>query len=374
MRVVLSHIYGWPEVRRGGERYLHELAAALAAAGHQVRVITTRSSPGREDILGVPVTYVARKALPIPRLGDTAEEAAFALQSGVRVLAGGADVWHALGTADAALAAGMDRIGILRSVHTSLGIPERWYRDSRPDHRLHDVVVRHVGAYVCLSDAAGRALEAGWQRVPLVVGGGVDLNRFAPAQKRHPRPALLYSGTFGDRRKNVALLLDGVGVLRDRGVEVELWLSGAGDPAPLLEAAPSAARAATEVLGVGTEAEQSGRYGRAWVTVLPSEHEAFGLALVESLACGTPVVALKEGGGPAEIVRPGTGYLCDRSAAALADACEAAFELSQQAGIAATCRARAQDFDWRRAIVPRFEAIYRDSHAANDWAGAKVRP
>ncbi|MEY2469223.1 MAG: hypothetical protein QOF21_1921, partial [Actinomycetota bacterium] len=33
MRILLSHVYSWPEVRRGGERYLHELGAALVEAG-----------------------------------------------------------------------------------------------------------------------------------------------------------------------------------------------------------------------------------------------------------------------------------------------------------------------------------------------------
>ena len=73
--------------------------------------------------------------------------------------------------------------------------------------------------------------------------------------------------------------------------EVQLWLSGPGDPAALLAAAPAVARERVRTLGVGEAGAQGERYGRAWVTCLPSRYDSFGLTLLESLACGTPIVA-----------------------------------------------------------------------------------
>ncbi|MEX2393283.1 MAG: glycosyltransferase, partial [Actinomycetota bacterium] len=60
MRIALTHAFCWPEVRRGGERYLHELGGALARRGHRVTIIggATRSSTARED--GCEVIRVAR--------------------------------------------------------------------------------------------------------------------------------------------------------------------------------------------------------------------------------------------------------------------------------------------------------------------------
>ncbi len=50
-------------------------------------------------------------------------------------------------------------------------------------------------------------------------------------------------------------------------------------------------------------------YSLADVFVMPSLQESFGQTVTESLACGTPVIAF-DGGGPADMVRPGvTGWL-----------------------------------------------------------------
>jgi glycosyltransferase involved in cell wall biosynthesis len=65
----------------------------------------------------------------------------------------------------------------------------------------------------------------------------------------------------------------------------------------------------------------SGAYRAARLTVLPSEYEAFGLVLLESLAAGTPVVASRVGGIP-EFVEDGEAGLLvpPRDPAALEEA------------------------------------------------------
>ncbi len=46
-------------------------------------------------------------------------------------------------------------------------------------------------------------------------------------------------------------------------------------------------------------------YQKANLLLLPSAHESFGMVMVEAMACGTPVVALKGSGGPDEIIENG---------------------------------------------------------------------
>jgi phosphatidyl-myo-inositol alpha-mannosyltransferase len=136
-------------------------------------------------------------------------------------------------------------------------------------------------------------------------------------------------------------------------------LTGSGDATPLLAAAPPAAQERTKVLPLGAPEDLPRRYGEAWTTVLPSTGEAFGLALLESLACGTPVVGNDNGALP-ELVSPTVGSLATPGDTdSLADACEQALELSRVNGIVDVCRDAARSYDWDTGIAPKLEAIYR---------------
>ena len=101
-------------------------------------------------------------------------------------------------------------------------------------------------------------------------------------------------------------------------------------------------------------------YAGAWVSALPAPSEAFGLVLIEALACGTPVVGFHGGGIPEIIDDPGTGVTFDRlDAAALAAALRQAIELAGDAGTAARCRARAQAFSADRC-TDAYLTLYRE--------------
>jgi len=357
LRIVLTHVYAWPEVRRGGERYLHEVAAGLQAAGHRVSILSTSPTPSRGNVDGVDVRYLRRRHALQGRFGAQSDEVCFAAEALARLGLRRIDVWHALGTADAAAAALAGIVRPLRSVFTDLGITSRSWRKHRGDHRLYEFAARRVDEYICLSDAAARSVRADYGRDAHVLGGGVDLQVFHPSEPRNSTPALLFTSDASEPRKNFPLLLEAVAILAGRGREVELWLAGPGDPTPALASAPVAARDAVIRLGVGALVDLPRLYARAWATVLPSRGEAFGIVVVESLACGTPVVTLDDA-GPAELVSPGIGATGAATPEALADACERALDLATDPETAERCRAAAEPHDWRRGVVPRLERIY----------------
>ncbi len=194
---------------------------------------------------------------------------------------------------------------------------------------------------------------------PLAVLGGVDLGAFAPAPQRSPRPAILFSGAVTEPRKGVSVLLAALPLIAATEPEVELWLSGPGDPAELLAGAPPGAAERVCALGVGAADAQSERYGRAWVTCLPSTHDSFGMALLESLACGTPLVTTTHS-APQDLVDEGiTGELSvPGDAASLAQACLRGFALARRAETVSACRASAEPYDWDGGLAPLCERLY----------------
>ncbi|MDQ6747901.1 MAG: glycosyltransferase, partial [Candidatus Dormibacteraeota bacterium] len=104
---------------------------------------------------------------------------------------------------------------------------------------------------------------------------------------------------------------------------------------------------------------QAERYGQAWVTCLPSTHDSFGMALLESLACGTPVVTTTHS-APQELVTEAvTGTLCPPAdPAALAAACLRGLALARSPETVTACRAAAQGYGWDRGLAPLCEGLY----------------
>jgi phosphatidylinositol alpha-mannosyltransferase len=374
MRVALTHVYCWPEVLRGGERFLHELSGALARRGHDVTILSSASQPGtaveEERSEGPPAEGHAAESgvtrghgvrvvrLRSPRGSGLAQEKRFGRAVLVPLLRGRFDVVHSLGIYDSCASIVAARVHRRRrTVYTHLGIPLRSYYEQQPDFAYHRFVARYIDVFGCMSRHAAAMLEEGFGRTAALTPGGVHLHRFTMSRRRAERPTLLYSGAITEPRKHVDDLLEAVAILSRDLPDVRLRLVGQGDPSALLAAAPPAARERTEVLPPVTSG-LSDLYGDAWATVLPSVNEAFGIVLVESLACGTPIVVCDHS-APPELVQPGTGAIArPRDPASLAEACAQALARSREPGIEARCRAAAEPYDWDTRIAPAVEALY----------------
>jgi phosphatidylinositol alpha-mannosyltransferase len=359
VKVAVTHPYSWPEVMRGGERILVETARALASRGHSVTILTSGRQPGRrqEDNVSI-VTY--RRLWKNP----ARHEAWFAWRIAPELARRRYDVVHSLMPRDALVAIRLARWGGHRTVFQDLGIPVKdWWWD-KPDRRARIDVVRRVDVYGCMSKYVLGVLERDHGRRGALIPGGVRLDEFQPAPQRTPRPTVLYSGTLAEPRKGIGTLLSAVAIVSKTQPDIQLWLSGPGDPGPLLAAAPVEATKRTEVLELRHPNRQAERYGRAWVTALPSTNEAFGLVLVESLACGTPIVVADDS-APPEMVRPGTGAISrPGDPESLAEALLRGLELAQQPTTAGRCRAVAEGYDWDTALAPALELLYRGDAAS----------
>lgn len=357
MRIAFTHAFCWPEVRRGAERFVPALGAALARRGHEVTHLSSAWEPGREEADGVATVRLRRFFHDIDR-----HEADFGRRVLPYLLKERFDAVHSLGRRDAVASIRAARVRRGRTVVTDLGIPDRayWARRSAREGRAVEKVVAGIDVYTGMSRTAVDALQREYGRGDgLVIPGGVDLEAFVVAPEREARPTLLFSGAFEEPHKEVPLLLEALPMVAEAEPEVQLWLSGSGDGERILSGASEAARERTHVLGLGEAERQHERYGRAWATCLPSRTDSFGMVLIESLACGTPLVTTTEG-APKELVQQGvTGELTPPGdAKALAGACLRAIDLARTPTTAEACRASAAAFDWNTALAPRCERIY----------------
>ena len=181
---------------------------------------------------------------------------------------------------------------------------------------------------------------------------GIDTDRFRPDPDQQREPYILWVGRSYPR-KNLLRLADAYARLpvhlrqqyplvllggrgwADAGLKEHVRMLGLSDH--------------VRFVGRETDAELPRWYQRARLFVFPSLHEAFGLPVLEALACGTPVLA---GDIPAlrEVAGDAASFANPYSVESLADAILRHLEDPSALSVAAAAGpARARQFTWRRA-------------------------
>jgi D-inositol-3-phosphate glycosyltransferase len=155
-----------------------------------------------------------------------------------------------------------------------------------------------------------------------VVPCGVDLEMFVPMEKESARRKLglndgdrviLFVGRI-EPLKGIDILISAAAHLHENENFVVLIVGGDAHA----ESQIAALREQAAALGVDHHISWVGSvaheqlpmyYNAADVCVVPSYYESFGLVAVESMACGTPVVASRVGGLTTTVMDGETGYL-----------------------------------------------------------------
>ena len=349
----------WPEVRRGSERFVHDLSSVQRERGHEVTVLTTHagaSSDTEED--GV---RIVRRRRP-PELSPLRfYEYHLASVPGlvIALRRGDFDVVHAHFPTTALAASLVRRAGGPPFVFTLHGLPTRRYLVSRR-YRL-ELLERVVGAAAeCTvwSEAAARPFRRYLGREPLVIPPGIFSADFAGDAERSAEPTLVCAASLGDPRKRAGLLFEAFGRLRSERPAARLRLFESRDP--VMSGAVPELPPGVETLAVSEDPEALvAGYATSWASVLPAAEEAFGIVLTESLAAGTPIVADRSGAAP-EILAgdDAIGRLFESGDAGdLARVLGEALQLGADPATAARCRARAADYDWS-LLGGEWEGLY----------------
>ena len=149
-----------------------------------------------------------------------------------------------------------------------------------------------LDAAICVSHSTTVALEryfsAPWQIIP----NGIDTDVFhpsvsAPAAIRKDVPSILFLGRF-DPRNGLSTLIDSFRRVKGKGREAQLVVVGDG---PLREHYYKQAGGDPDITFVGAVLEgRPSYYAHSSIYACPTTKASFGITLLESMACETPIV------------------------------------------------------------------------------------
>lgn len=317
-------------VDAGGQNvHVAELAAQLAARGHEVTVFTRRDAPELPVQVRVDAGYVvehvpAGPPARVPKDQLWEHIPAFSKYLSRRWSAGKYDVAHAhfwmsgIASIWAADAAG---IPVVQTFH-ALGSVKRRHQgaqDTSPPARIR--VEQHIcrtASHVIATcrDEVRELLLLGLDpdRVT-IVPCGVDTDIFRPSPPRlHPTSRLLVVGRLVERKGT-----DDVIKALPQLPGARLDIAG-GSPRDLLELDPEAQRLISlarrlgvadrvDMRGAVTHGDMPGMFAEADVVVATPWYEPFGIVPLEAMACGRPIVGSAVGGLLDTVVTGCTGEL-----------------------------------------------------------------
>lgn len=157
-----------------------------------------------------------------------------------------------------------------------------------------------------------------------VIPGGVDTETFYPENKVWARKylnipnkkTLLYAGRI-EPIKGLDILIESFHTIQQHQ-DCQLVIVGGNlggdDELDKLKSYARQLGLLNKIIFIGSVTQEELRYyySAADIFVFPSHYESFGLVALESMACGTPVVASRVGGIPSFIDDGKTGYLIPR--------------------------------------------------------------
>ncbi|MGC5246920.1 glycosyltransferase family 4 protein [Gordonia sp. DT219] len=393
MRVLMVS-WEYPPVVVGGlGRHVHHLSTALAAAGHDV-VVLTRRPPGT-DAVSHPTTDRVAEGVRVIAVAEDPPEFAFGtdmmawtlamghgfIRAGLTILAGergsratswAPEVVHAhdwiVAHPAIALAEIFD-VPLVSTIHaTEAGRHSGWVsgRINREVHSVEWWLAADSDALITCSESMRDEVSRLFGPRPAdisVIHNGIDIRAwpFAPRPEPTGPPKLLFAGRL-EYEKGLQDLLAALPRIRRTHPGTTLIVAGAGTQLAWLTEQARRHRVSGAVTFLGT-VDHHGLVDlmhRCAAIVLPSRYEPFGIVALEAAATGIPLITSTAGGLGEAVRDQATGLsFAPADVAGLA----AAVRTTLSDPTAAADRARhardrlSEDFAWSE-VADRTAAVY----------------
>ncbi len=383
MRVLTAAIR-YPPAPGGAETHAHEVAKELVRRGHDVKVYTSdllREHPFEH--LDEPHDLVEGVAVSRKRAYRLAEAFHYPFMPGeLEMLKAPADVLHShsFGYFHTNVLAMRKRLRgtplvITPHYHPPESMQGGWARHQLRriyDGEIANWVFDQADAIIAVSRAelGSMAHHINDLDKVRVIPNGIDPSRFEelpdPGPFKEARdiggPMVLYVGRLAVN-KRMEYVIQAMPELLEETPDLQLVIAGPDD------GAGDEWKALTEEMGVREsvrfegwlpEEDMVSAFTAADVFVLPSDWEAFGIVLLEAMACETPCICADRGGAPEVVVDGETGIVATYGEP---DAWKAALmgligdpDRRRDMGRAGRRRAM-EEFSWS-SIVDRIEVVY----------------
>ncbi|HXI33835.1 MAG TPA: N-acetyl-alpha-D-glucosaminyl L-malate synthase BshA [Gemmatimonadales bacterium] len=200
-----------------------------------------------------------------------------------------------------------------------------------------------------------------------VIPNFISLDEYHPATDDRCRRALAPAGNkvlvHISNFRPVKRVLDVVRIFAGvrKAMPATLVMAGDGPDRDAAEAEVDRLKLTRDVRFLGRVEDVADVLRGADLFLLPTQSESFGLAALEAMACGVPVIASRAGGIPEVVVDGETGVLAEPGAVDVM--VEAALGILKDPKRLERMRtaavARAGDFTTEK-VVPQYEALYRE--------------
>jgi len=365
----IAYVYDavFPWVKGGAEKRVYELSRRLAARGHEVHCYGIKWWEGDEDLFRDGVHHHGISPpmdLYVGGRRSIKEAISFAWRV-LAALSGGYDIvdcqqFPYFPCFSARVRTWSNPAELFITWHEVWG--SYWKEYLGGNGVFGQAIERAVAGLtennIAVSERTRRDLEGLGKRGIKVVPNGIDLHEIEMISPSERRSDLVYAGRLLSH-KNVDLLIAALDLARDEIPDVRATIIGDGPEAERLkqQIRALALEDRVELTGFLEYKEMIARIKASRLFVIPSTREGFGMAALEALACGIPVVTVDHPmNATADLVR-GAGFLCAPTAESLAGAIIEGLQKGDQ--LKEKCMERARGYDWK-PICDLAERVYNE--------------